>query len=476
MNRNWSIARRFFYVSLILIVFQSLASIFISNQLWQHFAARSLKDLVTRNLDHPLNIVDNKLDQWTVEQAVDCCEQDDYRFLLDGMTFADRKTVMISGAAGLVPVQGALKSYSIEQLEFYAELVLAASDRFAIASWGTPEAVAIKSVKLTGGDQTGSLIFVRPIYSMELYVTLNNVKAVSELVLMVSLALLLAITLIVIFQPLRKLRTKFVGIQLDDLDRATIQLESQPLEVLPILREFNYMVARLREASTNQKQFASTISHEFRTPLTVVAGFIQSVLNRADDLKPQFREALTVADQEAFRLNRMLSDLLDLSRADNHQLKILQEPFAVRATCLQALRLARAAFSNPMDDSLQCAAELEAIGDPDRLVQCLENLIGNAVKYSEPEAPIRLELEVEDGYVVVTVVDHGQGIPSDQQERIFERFQRADGVTLRRGQTSSGLGLSIVKMLVEGMGGSLRVQSELGVGSRFSIVLDMVQK
>ena len=111
------------------------------------------------------------------------------------------------------------------------------------------------------------------------------------------------------------------------------------------------------------------------------------------------------------------------------------------------------------------------IGDSDRLIQCLKNLIGNAVKYSELRSEIALEINAQDDSVLFTVKDHGQGIPVDQQERIFERFQRADGVTLRRGDSSSGLGLSIVKMLMEGMGGSVRVQSEIGVGSRFILTL-----
>ncbi|CAK29313.1 Two-component system sensor histidine kinase [Synechococcus sp. RCC307] len=470
-QQHWSIARRFFYAALVLIVFQSLGSIVISNQLWRHYTSRALNQIVTRNLDRPLNHVDNQLDSLTAEEAINCCSQKDYQKLLQGLVLFDNKMLMIDGSAGLVALQGAQRIYTREQLESYAKLVRNSPDRFAISGWGTPQAVAIKSVKLTGGEQTGSLIFVRPIYNMALYGTLNRVKTISELVLMVSLWVLLAACLLLIFRPIRHLRTKFSGIQLDDLDSASISLEKQPIELLPILSEFNHMVSRLEQAATNQKQFASTISHEFRTPLTVVSGFIQSVLNRADDLKPQFRDALTVANQEALRLNRMLSDLLDLSRADNRQLRILQEPFAIKAACLQSLKLARAAFTNPITDQLAQVEEVEAIGDHDRLVQCLENLIGNAVKYSEPDRPIALDLQVDNFEVAVTVVDQGQGIANDQLERIFERFQRAEGVTLRQGQSSSGLGLSIVKMLVDGMGGSITVHSVPGEGSRFTIRL-----
>jgi signal transduction histidine kinase len=104
-------------------------------------------------------------------------------------------------------------------------------------------------------------------------------------------------------------------------------------------------------------------------------------------------------------------------------------------------------------------------------VQCLENLIGNAVKYSEAESPIALELKIESQSIDVSIVDSGQGIPEDQKDLIFERFKRADGVVLRKGQTSSGLGLSIVKMLVDAMGGEILLSSEMGVGSTFTIKL-----
>ena len=174
-QQHWSIARRFFYAALVLIVFQSLGSIVISNQLWRHYTSRALNQIVTRNLDRPLNHVDNQLDSLTAEEAINCCSQKDYQKLLQGLVLFDNKMLMIDGSAGLVALQGAQRIYTREQLESYAKLVRNSPDRFAISGWGTPQAVAIKSVKLTGGEQTGSLIFVRPIYNMALYGTLNRV-------------------------------------------------------------------------------------------------------------------------------------------------------------------------------------------------------------------------------------------------------------------------------------------------------------
>lgn len=236
------------------------------------------------------------------------------------------------------------------------------------------------------------------------------------------------------------------------------------------------MVERLRRSTANQKQFASTISHEFRTPLTVISGFIQSVLNRSEGLLEKERRALGIADLEVLRLNRMLSDLLDLSRADNHQLAIRQEPFELIPSLEHALRLARAAHSNPISDNLTVIDNLTVVGDPDRLVQCIGNLIGNAAKYSKKNTPIALEVSTTTKHVSVTVKDQGQGIPSNQLERIFERFTRAEGVILPYRQSSSGLGLSIVKMLIEAMGGTVSVKSTVGEGSAFSLKLPLADQ
>jgi signal transduction histidine kinase len=175
----------------------------------------------------------------------------------------------------------------------------------------------------------------------------------------------------------------------------------------------------------------------------------------------------------------MLSDLLDLSRADNHQLSVRRDAFSLLPSLEHALRLARAAHRNPIHDDLAAVpnlADLEVVGDPDRLVQCIGNLIGNAAKYSPSDQPVALEVNHQGTAVEISVIDQGPGIPADQLERIFERFTRAEGVALPKGESSSGLGLSIVTMLMQAMGGSVSVSSTVGQGSRFSLRLPVADQ
>lgn len=288
---------------------------------------------------------------------------------------------------------------------------------------------------------------------------------------------LLAVSWVVrkIVKPLDQLNLATADLNAENLSNTRLQLDQAPAEVIQLQDTFNSLVERLALSWSRQRQFAAVISHEFRTPMTVISGFIQSVLNRSQGkLATQQRTSLEIANSEILRLNRMLSDLLDLSRADNQQLSIRREPFDLIPNLEQSLKLAQAAYSNPISNNIEDLPFLEARGDSDRLIQCIGNLIGNAVKYSDDDAPIGLYVTYDVLQVVISIVDRGQGIPDHQQERIFQRFTRAEGVEVPRGQSSTGLGLSIVKMLMERMGGSIKVSSKSGEGSSFSLHLPRV--
>tara|TARA_B100001059_G_C17818111_1_gene576537 strand:+ start:569 stop:1999 length:1431 start_codon:yes stop_codon:yes gene_type:complete len=307
---------------------------------------------------------------------------------------------------------------------------------------------------------------------------LSNYLALMILVWGSCLAItLLAVSWVVrkIVKPLDELNLATADLNAENLSNKYLQLDHAPSEVILLQDTFNSLVERLALSWSRQRQFAAVISHEFRTPMTVISGFIQSVLNRSQGkLDSQQRKSLEIANSEVLRLNRMLSDLLDLSRADNQQLSIRREPFGLIPNLEQSLKLAQAAYSNPISNNIDDLPCLEARGDSDRLIQCIGNLIGNAVKYSDDDAPIDLYVTYDDLQVVISIVDRGQGIPDDQQERIFERFTHAEGVVLPPGQSSTGLGLSIVKMLVERMGGSIKISSKVGEGSSFSLHLPLV--
>ena len=474
--RRWFLTRRLIWISLTVVLGQSLISLAITTALTNRLMEGLLQGTMQRQGLKALNRVNNQLDQLTAAQAKACCTLQDYQHFLKPLELNDGKVALIVGQAGLATRISGQDRFSTTQLRQFATEAIDEEGGFAIIHTSAQNAVAVKAMKLAGGAQTGHFVYLRPVYAMPAVKTQSLIKLGIELILIVLTGSVLIMSARRIFQPVRKLSQDLAAIELNSLDGATLPTDSAPVELLPILEEFNRMVERLRRSAANQKQFASTISHEFRTPLTVISGFIQSVLNRSEGLVEKERRALGIADLEVLRLNRMLSDLLDLSRADNHQLAIRQEPFELIPSLEHALRLAQAAHSNPIHNNFTEIDNLTVIGDPDRLVQCIDNLIGNAAKYSPKNTPIALEVSTTTEHVSVTVKDQGQGIPSNQLERIFERFTRAEGVILPYRQSSSGLGLSIVKMLIEAMGGTVSVQSTVGQGSRFSLRLPVADQ
>ena len=471
-SSHWSLGRRLLWITLAVVLGQSLISLAINHSLRQHLIDDVLRGTMQRQGLLILDEITEELNQLTPAQKKVCCSISDYESFLRNLNLSNGKVALIVGDTGMATSRSSRTLFDKKKLRQFAERAMQADDGFTVIDTSSNESVAVQEVKLPGGPETGNFVYIRPVYGMPLLKSQRMMKLGSELILILLTG---AVLILSAQRPLRAIKQDLSTIELSNLKGATIPTDKAPLELLPIIKEFNEMVERLRLSSSNQKQFASTISHEFRTPLTVISGFIQSVLNRGEDqLEDQQKKALGIADKEVLRLNRMLSDLLDLSRADNQQLSIRREIFELIPSLEQVLKLANAAYDNPITDNLRELPYLEVVGDPDRLVQCIGNLIGNAVKYSGKGSPIDLQVSSDDSKVTVSVSDRGQGIPTDQLDNIFERFTRAKGVVLPSGESSTGLGLSIVKMLMEAMGGTVSVCSTVGEGSIFSLQLPLL--
>ncbi|WP_199314069.1 ATP-binding protein [Leptolyngbya sp. FACHB-671] len=194
-------------------------------------------------------------------------------------------------------------------------------------------------------------------------------------------------------------------------------------------------------------------------------------MRRSTNLTEPQQEALEIAALETDRTIRLLQDLLDLARADAGYMHFNLESFALTEVIEELLGMA----SKFSDRDIQIEAAQEKIvveADRNRLKQVLLNLLDNALKYSEPDQPIVLKLDQVGGQAVIQVCDRGHGIPLQHQSRIFDRFYRIDEARART-TGGCGLGLSIVKTLVEGMGGSVTLRSKLNEGSIFVVTLPL---
>lgn len=247
-------------------------------------------------------------------------------------------------------------------------------------------------------------------------------------------------------------------------------------EIGRLARSFNTMVARLEAAFQRQQQFVSDASHELRTPLTALGGGMEMLLLGADqgDVEAQ-RRLLRGMYSEVERMRRLVEDLLTLTRLDegraNLRIGRVDAAAAVRDVCEQAQRL-----SSGQEIDCVIPDALPAVrADSDRLRQVLLNLVDNALKYTAPPGQVALSAAVvEDGAAItITVRDEGCGIAPEALPHVFDRFYRADTARARSGARTSGggLGLSIVKGLVEAQGGDVRISSILGSGTVVTVRL-----
>jgi len=270
-------------------------------------------------------------------------------------------------------------------------------------------------------------------------------------------------------KPLRDLNQMTASISAEDLGGTKLQFEQAPTEVKELALTLSNLLSRLALAWEREREFTSNVSHELRTPLTIVYGYLQSVLRRQHNLTEIQKEALETAASEAERTIRMLQNLLDLARADNGYLPFQMESYVLDNLVQEVVEMAKK-FSDRVFIIEPETLPIQARLDYSRFKQVLLNLIDNAINYSPVETAITIKLQKSQEQAIIQVIDQGYGIPLQHQSRIFERFYRVDE-SRNHATGGCGLGLSIVKTLVEGMGGSISVQSKLGQGSIFTISL-----
>ena len=228
-------------------------------------------------------------------------------------------------------------------------------------------------------------------------------------------------------------------------------------------------ITELRKLERVRRDFVANVSHEFKTPLTAIQGFSETLLAGAID-DPQNRERfLGIILEHSRRLARLTDDLLKLSQMDADRLELEIRRVSVAELIESCLETAqhRAAEKDIQVYVSESKEPPDIAGDRRRLAEVLQNLLDNATQYTLPGGRITVSAEARDADVVFTVSDTGIGIPKADQSRIFERFYRVDAARSREAG-GTGLGLAIAKHLVEVHGGRIWVDSEIGQGSQFN--------
>ena len=228
-------------------------------------------------------------------------------------------------------------------------------------------------------------------------------------------------------------------------------------------------ITQQKEIERMKNEFVSTVSHELRTPLTAIRGSLSLMAGgAAGELPKKCSELVQIADSNAERLVRLISEILDLQKIEEGGLTLrLQRVVADHLAHEVADSLRPAAAKQGVELVVHTnGASLEFEGDPDRLTQVLTNLVSNAVAFSEEGTSVELTAGSNSGRVRFEVRDHGPGIALEDQQRLFTRFEQLDGSDRRR-KGGTGLGLAISKAFVEEHGGTIGVESKLGHGATF---------
>jgi signal transduction histidine kinase len=296
-----------------------------------------------------------------------------------------------------------------------------------------------------------------------------------------ALALALIATLVIgtlltrtLLRPIALLRRGMASVAEGDFDPHVRIPRERPDELGDLARSFGTMTEQLRELDRLKAEFVSVASHEIKTPLSVIRGYVTLLADGIyGEVNDQQKKTLEAVSTQTDRLTRLVHRLLDVSRfeAGGARLELrqieLERFFSDLTSDFRVL-----AVQNGIEFPVRLAGDLPKtmVGDEDRLNEVLGNLLSNAFKFTAKGGTIRLDAARCDGGVQVEVEDTGVGIPPDQLPHIFEKFYQVENDAQPR-SVGSGLGLAIAREIVEAHGGTIGAESAVGRGTRFRVFL-----
>lgn len=284
----------------------------------------------------------------------------------------------------------------------------------------------------------------------------------------ISLAVVLGLVFTrTLLKPLSNLSTAISNMEQGELNQIVEKTSND--ELGEVIEGFNQMSSALATAIARREQMTADIAHELRSPLTVINGYLEAMQDGTLEIS---KERLTFIQNEVNQLNRLVNDLRTLALADMGQLNINKDRININALFTHL----KNAYTIPAD-SKQIALTFENFGestlsaDEGRLIQIISNLLNNALRHTDSGGSIDVRAYNDPkGNTIIEVEDTGEGIPEEDLPNVFNRFYRGDP-SRQNYEGESGLGLSIVKAIVEAHQGSVKVESQVGKGTTFSITL-----
>ena len=325
---------------------------------------------------------------------------------------------------------------------------------------------------IKSGEKIGEVRvkFYGPIFYMQNELVFLDI--VNKIILGIGVLLILASTVIgfiisrSITRPINKLMTKAKYISKGEYDKK-IEINTDILEINDLINSINNLSQSIKEQENIRKRLTGDISHELKTPLTNIQSHLEAMI---DGIWEPTEERLLSVKEEAERLSSLVSDMQKLNKYDESSIKLKKDNVNISdIICFVIFQFSNLAKSKNIKIEYE-KKNINLYCDKDKITQALVNILSNAIRYSNEGSTIFIEERLKDNKVIISIEDQGIGISEEDLKYVFERFYRADK-SRTRATGGTGIGLTIVKSIVSSHGGEVKLESKLGEGSKFTIIL-----
>ena len=325
---------------------------------------------------------------------------------------------------------------------------------------------------IKSGEKIGEVRvkFYGPIFYMQNELVFLDI--VNKIILGIGVLLILASTIMgfiisrSITRPINKLMTKAKYISKGEYDKK-IEINTDILEINDLINSINNLSQSIKEQENIRKRLTGDISHELKTPLTNIQSHLEAMI---DGIWEPTEKRLLSVKEEAERLSSLVSDMQKLNKYDESSIKLKKDNVNISdIICFVIFQFSNLAKSKNIKIEYE-KKNINLYCDKDKITQALVNILSNAIRYSNEGSTIFIEEGLKDNKVIISIEDQGIGISEEDLKYVFERFYRADK-SRTRATGGTGIGLTIVKSIVSSHGGEVKLESKLGEGSKFTIIL-----
>ncbi|MGM8288050.1 sensor histidine kinase [Clostridium perfringens] len=325
---------------------------------------------------------------------------------------------------------------------------------------------------IKSGEKIGEVRvkFYGPIFYMQNELVFLDI--VNKIILGIGVLLILASTIMgfiisrSITRPINKLMTKAKYISKGEYDKK-IEINTDILEINDLINSINNLSQSIKEQENIRKRLTGDISHELKTPLTNIQSHLEAMI---DGIWEPTEKRLLSVKEEAERLSSLVSDMQKLNKYDESSIKLKKDNVNISdIICFVIFQFSNLAKSKNIKIEYE-KKNINLYCDKDKITQALVNILSNAIRYSNEGSTIFIEERLKDNKVIISIEDQGIGISEEDLKYVFERFYRADK-SRTRATGGTGIGLTIVKSIVSSHGGEVKLESKLGEGSKFTIIL-----